>query len=68
MLNLIPSCSPNIFSSNNFVVLPPVILSIFVIVTPKYLKRPENHLSYENSGEEELFESIPIVHLFLALL
>lgn len=63
MLNLIPSFSPN-----NFIVLPPVILPILVIVTPKYLKGPENHFSYENSGERELFESIPIVHLFFALL
>lgn len=68
MLNLIPSFSPHIFSNNNFIALAWVILSILVIVTLKCLKGPENHLSYENSGQKELLESIPIVHLFFALL
>lgn len=65
---MIPSFSPNIFSSNNFIALLPVILSVFVIVTPKYLKGPENCFSRENSGEKELFESISILRLFFALL
>lgn len=68
MLNLTPSFSPNIFSKNNFIVLPLVIPPIFVIVTPKHLEGPDNRLSYENSGEKELLKSIPIVHLFFALL
>lgn len=71
MLNSIPSCSPNTFSSNNVIALPLVILSIFIIVTLKYLKGPENHFSYEDFlvGEKELLKSILIVHLlFFALL
>lgn len=69
MLNSIPSCSPNTFSSNNVIALPLVILSIFVMATLKYLKGPENHFSYEGLGEKELLKSILIVHLlFFALL
>ena len=68
MLNSISSHSPNTFSGNDFMVLPLVIPSIFVIVTLKYLKGPENHFSYENLGEKELLQSIPGIHLlFFAL-
>lgn len=64
MLNSIPSFSQNIAHT-----LPLVILSILVIVIPRYLKGPENHFSYEDPGEKELLESIPIVHLlFFGLL
>ena len=68
-LKSIPSFSPNIISSNTFITFPLVVLPVFVIVIPKYLKGPENHFSYEDSRGKELLESVPIVHLlFFSLL
>lgn len=67
MLNAIPSCSPNTFSSNNVIALPLVILSIFVIVTLKYLKGPENHFSYEDLEKKNCLNQF-LLFIFLSLL
>lgn len=68
MLNSSPSFPLNFISSNNFITLPLVILSIFVIVIQEYLQGPETHFCYEAAGEKELCLNRFLLFTFFSLL